>query len=75
MIEDNPTNLQLALYLLQAFGHSVSSAKDGAEGIEMARQHRPDLILLDIHMPKMDGYEVASRLRQDPQCRHIPIVA
>jgi two-component system cell cycle response regulator len=74
VIEDNPTNLQLALYLLQAFGHSVSGSRDGTEGIEMARQHKPDLILLDIHMPKMDGYEVASRLRHDPQCRHIPIV-
>ncbi len=40
----------------------------------MAQQNQPDLILLDIHMPKMDGYEVASRLRQDPRCRHIPIV-
>lgn len=75
VIEDNPTNLQLVVYLLQAFGHEVSAAKEGAEGIEMARRQRPDLILLDIHMPKMDGYEVACRLRDDPQCQHIPIVA
>jgi two-component system cell cycle response regulator len=63
------------VYLLQAFGHQVSGSKEGAEGIELARQLRPDLILLDIHMPKMDGYEVARRLRDDPQCRLIPIVA
>jgi two-component system cell cycle response regulator len=75
VIEDNPTNLQLVVYLLQAFGHEVSGAKEGAEGIKMARHHKPDLILLDIHMPKMDGYEVAARLRDDPQCCHIPIVA
>ena len=75
VIEDNPTNLQLVVYLLEAFGHQVSGTKEGAEGIELARQHKPDLILLDIHMPKMDGYEVAGRLRQDPDCRHIPIVA
>jgi two-component system cell cycle response regulator len=75
VIEDNPTNLQLAVYLLQAFGHDVRGARDGAEGIEMAIQHKPDLILLDIHMPKMDGYEVASRLRGDSACRYIPIVA
>lgn len=74
MIEDNPTNLQLALYLLQAFGHTVHAARDGVEGIEMAQQHQPDLILLDIHMPKMDGYQVATRLRQDPRCGRIPIV-
>lgn len=63
------------VYLLQAFGHEVSGAREGAEGIELARQQKPDLILLDIHMPKMDGYEVASRLRDDPDCRCIPIVA
>jgi two-component system cell cycle response regulator len=74
VIEDNPTNLQLAMYLLQALGHDVTGTKEGSEGIDMARQHQPDLILLDIHMPKMDGYEVARRLRDDPQCRHIPIV-
>jgi len=75
VIEDNPTNLQLVVYLLQAFGHVASGTREGAEGIEMARHHRPDLILLDIHMPKMDGYEVAGRLRETPDCRHIPIVA
>ena len=75
VIEDNPTNLQLVVYLLEAFGHQVGGAKEGAEGIEMARQQRPDLILLDIHMPRMDGYEVAHRLRDDPACRHIPIIA
>jgi two-component system cell cycle response regulator len=75
VIEDNPTNLQLVLYLLGSFGHKVGGARDGAEGIEMARRERPDLILLDIHMPKMDGYEVASRLRNDPDFRKVPIVA
>ena len=63
------------MYLLQAFGHAVRGAKEGAEGIDLARRERPDLILLDIHMPKMDGYEVVRRLRADPQCRDISIVA
>jgi two-component system cell cycle response regulator len=63
------------VYLLQAFGHEVNGAREGTEGIELARRDKPDLILLDIHMPKMDGYEVASRLRGDPDCRRIPIVA
>jgi two-component system cell cycle response regulator len=63
------------MYLLQAFGHEISGTKDGAEGIEMARQGKPDLILLDIHMPRMDGYEVARRLREDPESRGIQIVA
>ena len=75
VIEDNPTNLQLVMYLLQAIGHEVSGAQDGDKGIEIARHDKPQLILLDIHMPKMDGYEVARRLREDSDCRHIPIVA
>ncbi|HEY6337514.1 MAG TPA: response regulator [Candidatus Sulfotelmatobacter sp.] len=75
IIEDNPTNLQLVVYLLEAFGHQALGTQDGAEGIELARQQHPDLILIDIHMPKMDGYEVAGRLRDDAQCRLIPIIA
>lgn len=63
------------MYLLQAFGHQVQGAKEGAEGIDLARSHSPDLILLDIHMPKMDGYEVARHLRKDQKCVNIPIVA
>jgi two-component system cell cycle response regulator len=75
VIEDNPTNLQLVVYLLEAFGHEVMQGREGAEGIELARREKPELILLDIHMPKMDGYEVARRLRADPECRQISIIA
>jgi two-component system cell cycle response regulator len=62
-------------YLLTAFGHEAVEAHEGAEGIEKARLTRPDLILLDIHMPRMDGYEVAQVLSADPACSHIPLVA
>lgn len=62
-------------YLLTAFGHEPLQAHEGAEGIEMARYEKPDLILLDIHMPRMDGYEVARLLSVDPECSHIPLVA
>ena len=75
MIEDNPTNLQLMAYLLTAFGHETLEAHEGSEGIERARHEKPDLILLDIHMPRMDGYEVARLLSADPECSQIPIVA
>jgi two-component system cell cycle response regulator len=75
VIEDNPTNLQLMVYLLRAFGHEALEAHEGAEGVEKARRERPDLILLDIHMPRMDGYEVARLLRKDSECSRIPIVA
>ena len=75
MIEDNATNLQLMVYLLAAFGHEPVQALDGAEGVELARRQKLDLILLDIHMPQMDGYEVVRRLKENPDCREIPIVA
>ena len=62
-------------YLLTAFGHQALEAHEGAEGIEKARREKPDLILLDIHMPRMDGYEVARLLGKDPECSQIPLVA
>jgi CheY-like chemotaxis protein len=75
VIEDNAANLELMLYLLGAFGHTTLSAGDGEEGLAMAIEERPDLIICDIYMPKMDGYEVATRLKMDSNCRAIPIVA
>jgi CheY-like chemotaxis protein len=63
------------VYLLTAFGHEALEAHEGVEGVEKARRERPDLILLDIHMPRMDGYEVARNLGGDPECARIPIVA
>ena len=62
-------------YLLRAFGHEALEAHEGAEGIEVGRREKPDLILLDIHMPRMDGYEVAQLLGADPECCQIPLVA
>jgi two-component system cell cycle response regulator len=62
-------------YLLTAFGHEAVEAHEGQEGIEKARSEKPDLILLDIHMPRMDGYEVARLLNSDPACSRIPLVA
>ncbi|HEV2488603.1 MAG TPA: response regulator [Candidatus Acidoferrales bacterium] len=75
MIEDNPTNLELMVYILSACKHEVLEAHEGIAGLQKARTELPDLILLDIHMPRMDGYEVARRLRADQQCSHIPLVA
>jgi two-component system, cell cycle response regulator len=63
------------VYLLRAFSYETLEAHDGPEGIEKARREKPDLILLDIHMPRMDGYEVARNLNVDPECAGIPIVA
>ena len=62
-------------YLLRAFGHETLEAHDGPDGLEQASCEKPDLILLDIHMPRMDGYEVARLLRGDSECCRIPIIA
>lgn len=75
IIEDNPTNMELMVYLLKAFGHTPLSAYDGEEGINLARQEMPDLIVCDIHLPRMDGYCVVQCLKIDPVLRPIPVIA
>ncbi|MBV9303376.1 MAG: response regulator [Acidobacteriaceae bacterium] len=75
VIEDNPGNLYLIEYLLDEFGYKPICAQDGQEGVEAALEHKPDLILCDIHMPKMDGFEVLRRLKTDPDLGSTPIVA
>lgn len=75
IIEDNEQNRYLATFLLERNGFSVYSADDGPGGLEAARQVTPDVILLDIQLPGMDGYEVARRLRQDRDLNGIPVVA
>lgn len=75
LIEDNEQNRYLATFLLERRGHAVVSAADGPDGIARAAALRPDIILLDIQLPQMDGYAVARALRQNPGLRDIPIVA
>jgi len=74
-IEDNEQNLYLVTFLLEKHGYQVCAAMDGQEGIESAARERPDLILLDIQLPLMDGYAVARQLRANPDLAGIPIVA
>ncbi len=74
-IEDNEQNLYLITFLLQAKGYTVLQAREGQKGIEMAVRHRPDLILLDIQLPGMDGYSVARTLKGRGEVSGIPIVA
>jgi len=75
IIEDTEISLELMSYLLGAFGYTVRAAMDGEMGLESARSEPPDLILCDIQMPRMDGYEVARLCKADPALRHIPLVA
>ena len=75
LIEDNEQNRYLTTFLLEQNGYRVESAMDGLRGIEMAKTLQPDLILLDIQLPKMDGYAVARALREIDALRATPIIA
>lgn len=75
LIEDNAQNSYLTTFLLESQGLAVVSASDGAAGIELAKQTLPDLILLDIQLPMMDGYAVARALRAIESLQLTPIVA
>jgi len=75
LIEDNAQNRYLTTFLLEKRGYAVLPASDGAEGIELAGRTLPELILLDIQLPGMDGYAVARKLRSIPALENVPIVA
>jgi two-component system, cell cycle response regulator DivK len=75
LIEDNEQNRYLTTFLLESYGYEVSQALDGALGIGLAKIILPQLILLDIQLPVMDGYAVAQELRKNPALQNIPIVA
>ena len=74
-IEDNEQNMYLVTFILEKHGYEVCKATDGQEGIDLAAGVSPDLILLDIQLPRMDGYAVARNLRANPDLAAIPIVA
>jgi CheY-like chemotaxis protein len=74
-IEDNPDNMQLVQRVITAIGHQFLWAADGLSGINMVKTERPDLILLDINLPDIDGYEVARRLRANKNHLYVPIIA
>jgi two-component system cell cycle response regulator DivK len=75
IIEDNPANMTLATFLLQSAGHSVLSARDAETGLTLARDEQPDLVLMDIQLPGMDGLEAIALLKRDAATRDIPVVA
>ena len=75
IIEDNEQNLYLETFILQKNGHEIIQARNGETGIALAARTLPDLILLDIQLPGMDGYTVAEELRKNPAIVSIPIIA
>ena len=75
VIEDTEDNRRILRDLLTAAGFEIIEATDGATGVAMAAEQHPDLILMDIQLPVIDGYEATRRIKADPATRHIPIIA
>jgi two-component system, cell cycle response regulator DivK len=75
IVEDNPRNLKLVRDLLDYAGYRTLEATTAEDGIELARSHRPDLVLMDVQLPGMDGVEALARLRGDAGAREVPVVA
>jgi two-component system, cell cycle response regulator DivK len=75
IVEDNDLNMKLFHDLLEAHGYATIQTKDGMEAMKLAREHRPDLILMDIQLPEISGLEVTKWLKEDPELRRIPVVA
>src|ERR1700693_1069816 len=75
IVEDNDLNMKLFNDLLEAHGYFTLQTKDGVEALRMARQHRPDLILMDIQLPEVSGLEVTKWLKEDEDLRTIPVIA
>lgn len=74
-IEDDPVNMLLVKKLLKVEGFRLLEASNGWMGISMAQIHQPDLILMDMNMPDMDGYQATARIKRTPEIRRIPVVA
>ena len=75
VVEDNEDNLYLIRFILEENGYEVIEARDGAEGVELAINKKPDLILMDIQLPDIDGMEVTRRIRASEADSDIPIIA
>jgi two-component system cell cycle response regulator DivK len=75
MVEDTEDNRQLLRDLFAATDYQLIEARNGAEGVAVAQQEKPDLILMDIQMPVLDGYEATRRIKADPALKDVPVIA
>jgi two-component system cell cycle response regulator DivK len=75
IVEDNPQNMKVAQMTLKPHGYTLLEATDGEQALEVAVRDSPDLIIMDVQLPKMSGLEVTRRLRQMPAFKHVPIIA
>ena len=75
IVEDNELNMKLFHDLLEAQGYDILETREGLQALSLAREHRPDLILMDIQLPEISGLEVTKWLKEDDELSHIPVVA
>lgn len=75
LVEDNPQNRYLVTFLLEKNGYEVVIAEDGEQALSVVEEEEPDLILMDVQLPKMDGYEATRRIKADARFKDIPLVA
>ena len=75
IVEDNELNMKLFRDLIETCGHEILETRDGIEALKLAREHRPDLILMDIQLPEVSGLEITRWLKEDDELRAIPVVA
>ena len=75
IVEDNVDNFELVRFLLERAGYEVLSAANGVEGVEAAKREQPDLVLMDLSMPEMDGWKATARMKSEETTRHIPVLA
>jgi two-component system, cell cycle response regulator DivK len=75
IVEDNLDNMTLLQDVLRALDYEFRTAKDGEAGVALARTYRPDLILMDLSLPKMDGWTATRLLKADPEMKHVPVIA
>ncbi|HYD63247.1 MAG TPA: response regulator [Noviherbaspirillum sp.] len=75
IVEDNPTNMKLMVLVLSSAGHAVLQAVTAQQGIDLAMKERPDVVLMDMQLPDMDGVEATRILKSSPQTAHTPVVA
>jgi two-component system cell cycle response regulator DivK len=75
IVEDNDLNMKLFRDLIEAQGYRTVHTRDGMEVLPLARQHRPDLILMDIQLPEVSGLDITRFLKEDPELRSIPVIA
>jgi len=75
LVEDNYDNYEMVRFLLERADYTVVGARTGREAVNAAREHKPDVILMDLSLPELDGWEAAQEIKNDPDIAHIPLIA